>query len=120
HGVVSEITESEWFRALHGFGDARQASRGNRKIVPTHGAEKTEDAHRQEFPSGRGGRSSSLYGVAAIDGKTCADSVAVYGNSPRTKEEYMAWPALCGEKLVTPEQALEIVQPIDRVFIVGL
>ena len=32
----------------------------------------------------------------------------------------MNWRALCGEKLVTPEQALEFIQPTDRVFIAGL
>ncbi len=32
----------------------------------------------------------------------------------------MAWRALCGEKLVTAERALEIVRPTDRVFIAGL
>jgi 4-hydroxybutyrate CoA-transferase len=32
----------------------------------------------------------------------------------------MDWRALCGEKLVTPEQALEIIQPTDQVFIAGL
>ena len=32
----------------------------------------------------------------------------------------MDWRALCGEKLVAPEQALELIQPTDRVFIAGL
>ncbi len=32
----------------------------------------------------------------------------------------MDWRARCGEKLVTPVQALRIVQPTDRVFIAGL
>jgi acyl-CoA hydrolase len=32
----------------------------------------------------------------------------------------MDWRALGGEKLVTPEQALELIQPTDRVFIAGL
>lgn len=32
----------------------------------------------------------------------------------------MDWREQCGEKLVTPERALEIVQPTDRVFIAGL
>src|SRR5262249_21469331 len=35
-------------------------------------------------------------------------------------EKVMDWRALCGEKLVTPEQALELIQPTDRVFIAGL
>lgn len=32
----------------------------------------------------------------------------------------MDWQALCGKKLVSPEQALDIIQPTDRVFIAGL
>src|SRR5262245_10492722 len=38
----------------------------------------------------------------------------------RAKEKLMDWRALCGEKLVTPEQALKLIQPTDRVFIAGL
>lgn len=36
------------------------------------------------------------------------------------QDERMDWRALCGEKLISPEQALDIVQPTDRVFIAGL
>lgn len=36
------------------------------------------------------------------------------------QEELMDWRALCGEKLVSPEQALDLIQPSDRVFIAGL
>jgi len=32
----------------------------------------------------------------------------------------MDWRTLCGKKLVPPEQALDLVQPTDRVFIAGL
>lgn len=32
----------------------------------------------------------------------------------------MDWRALCGEKLVAAKQALEVIQPSDRVFIAGL
>lgn len=32
----------------------------------------------------------------------------------------MDWRALCGEKLVSPEQALDSIQPTDRIFIAGL
>ena len=31
----------------------------------------------------------------------------------------MNWREMCGEKLVTPEQALSILRPTDRVFIAG-
>ena len=32
----------------------------------------------------------------------------------------MTWQSLCGDKLVTPEQAISLIKPTDTVYIAGL